>query len=190
MALKLANNEQIVKSWSVAASATSKNLKNASAIEETLNVTITNKRLVMQNETASSVKRNEILLKDVSGVSVYRDETTSVKGYNFFVTLGVLLLLAGLAFIIVKSLPTFLGIIFMVFGVIMFFIRIKKINVAFALTVHTRAVSSNIIDFSIGFMQPVNNGKNNKTETLYYFVNKEEVFEIADVIGSLLVDKN
>lgn len=189
MALKLANKEEIIKSWSVAASTTSKNVEKIGAIQETLNFTVTNKRLVMQNETASSVRRNEILLKDVSGVSVYRDETSSVRGLSFFLTMGVLLLLVGLVLILVKSTPTVLGIILMVFGVIMFFIRPKKTTVSFALRIFTKAVSSDIVDFSIGFAQPTTQ-KNTKVETLYYFVNKEEVYEIADVIGSLIVENN
>lgn len=190
MALKLANNEQIVKSWSVAASTTSKNVNKDSAIQETLNLTVTNKRIITQNETVSSVRRNEILLKDVSGVSVYRNETKTIKGLRFFVTLGIFFLLGAVPLIIIKSLPTVLGIILAVFGVAMFFIRPKKINVSFALKIYTKAVSSNMINISVGFNDADLSTKASNAESLYYFVNKEEVYDIADVIGSLLVDKN
>lgn len=186
MALKLANNEQIVKSWSVSASTNSKKLKDV-AFCDTLNLTVTNKRLVLQNETENSLKRNEILLKDVSGVSVSRNESTTVKGYSFFLSFGMMLLLIGLALILVKNLPTVLGIILMVFGVIMFFIRIKKNYISFALKIYTKALSANIVDFSVGFVPTT---KQPTAPAVFYFVNKEEVYDIADTIGSLVVDKN
>lgn len=80
MDLKLSQGEQVVKSWDYAKT------KGTFFTKGRYNLTVTNKKIVSSYETKKSVKREDINLSEISGISA----EYSKSGSPFLTFLGVL----------------------------------------------------------------------------------------------------
>ena len=159
MELVLAPEEKVVKSWKVATLVGEANAQTTSSVSSNVELTITDKRVVMNSQAAGSVKRDEVLLKDVVGVSVQQKKTTNNPSKTASVAVGIILILLAVVMLVLAGngeevdLPeegqiafTILGIIVAVIAFVCLFAKIQQTNMAFSINIHTRA-SSNVVSF-------------------------------------------
>ena len=180
MALTLAKEEEIIKSWDVA--------KADRGAEINSSLIITNKRVVYQNETSVGLDRNEIATKDICGVSISHGKKTNSKAPIIFC--AILAMLAGLMCLFIEDAPNALGIIFLIVGLLVLFIK-PKTQFAFKLAIYTKALSSQLIDVQAG-LNPLALAQSKKITTatlpVILIVKESVIKEIADTLGALILD--
>ncbi len=195
MALMLAKEEEIIKSWDFASINIGAEKTRQTEVTSTMSLTVTNKRMVLQAESERHLGRKEVLLKDISGVEVSRSLTRTVPSKIGAV---FMLLLSVLSFIIAFTVNEpaalasgiALGVICLIISILLFIRKGKEI-ISFELAIYSKASSANIIDAYFGDNVFQENRKTApKNLIMQISLCKEDVFEISDVIGSLIAQYN
>lgn len=195
MALMLAKEEEIIKSWDFASINIGAEKTRQTEATSTMSLTVTNKRMVLQAESERHLGRKEVLLKDISGVEVSRSLTRTVPSKIGAV---FMLLLSVLSFIIAFTVNEpaalvsgiALGVICLIVSILLFIRKGKEI-ISFELSIYSKASSANIIDAYFGDNVFQENRKTApKNLIMQISLCKEDVFEISDVIGSLIAQYN
>lgn len=195
MALMLAKEEEIIKSWDFASINIGAEKTRQTEVTSTMSLTVTNKRMVLQAESERHLGRKEVLLKDISGVEVSRSLTRTVPSKIGAV---FMLLLSVLSFIIAFTVNEpaalvsgiALGVICLIVSILLFIRKGKEI-ISFELSIYSKASSANIIDAYFGDNLFQENRKTApKNLIMQISLCKEDVFEISDVIGSLIAQYN
>ncbi len=195
MPLKLSQEEQVIKSWDFASISVGAEKSKTPNATSNMNLTVTDKRMILQSESEQHLARKEVLLKEVAGVGVGRSLTRtkpprvgaiillllSIVGFVFaFTGRGSAILTAGII----------LGVACLIISIALFCIKGKEI-IAFELSIYSKASSANIIDAYYGGNVYQENRKNSqKNLVMQISLSKEAVYEIADTIGALIAQHN
>ena len=203
MELKLAPEEGIIKSWDYACSLVANERAKQDEVKQTkLNITLTNKRCVLQQETGLNIERREVLLKDVCGVTTERKVMiSSSKRTVGKVIIGILFILAGLLLFVSSSIlkidiPIVVrvvgGILFILIGVFLCSSGKETTLTAFAIKIYTRTLNCDVISDSIGFGFLYNPKKKEKSDgaIVTLFVDPAIIKDIIENIGALIVENS
>lgn len=200
MSLVFTQDEQVIKNWNYGTEKVKKSgfwsfLRKTEKTD--VNLTVTNKRIISEKSTQYSVKREEIKVDQVKGVSTSYTHRPRNK------LAGILALVAGVLFMIlllvsqsvdepaVETLFTVVSLMSLLVAIVFLCIFLKSIKKYFKLNIYSDIFTCSAIDLIAG-KAPITSsfGLFKKiTPVLSIDVNIEVAKEIVDTIGSLTVAK-
>ncbi len=205
MELKLAKDEELIKSWEYACSFVE--TKNSKVDENNItrcNIALSNKRCVLQREKGLNIERREVFLKDVCGITTERKvETSSSKKTIGRIIGGILLILVG-AFLLFGLLSSMIDVeipmwIRFVGGILLIIIGIwlcskgkEESMTAFAINIYTRSISCDIISDAVGFgfLYDVKKKEKSDDGIITLIVDRTIVNDILENIGALIIENS
>lgn len=193
MDIDLAKGENVVKTWEVA------NIKSEKEkIEHKVVLSVTDKRLIIKREDEKVIGRNEVLLKDVKGVSVSRYKENNEKKIVALI-FGILFLVLGIIFVaspaegVARRNTYFIGLTAIMIGLIVILCSCLRSSpkFAFRLSIYTNTLSCNLINVSVGLNGfSKNDDKKGSELSTTTVVNETVINDIIETIGKLIVENN
>lgn len=182
----IAQDERVVKDWKYAEI----NIGNTK-LEKTL--TVTDKRIIVSEESENKVSRNEIAINQVVGLNTHFDTQKEDKKKN-----GIILLICGLIFaVLIFAISLATEIYFMlaalVISLIMIIIAINwlsykkgygQLKVAFLTVIPSSSMMYNLSAAVLPGTTP-----EQKTQEIIFQVNLTVAREIVDTLGAVILGK-